>query len=123
MRKKIYIQVHKGYIVAKDIDSSAIFKMESTGLNHPRTIAGDFKEIEKVIAATLKHFCGVFSYIFKPVILVHLIPKYEGGYTNVELSAFQLAARAAGVSMCLMCDDKFGPLSENQLKETFKYWW
>ena len=58
---------------------------------------GEFYEMKKSLRKVLEQLGLRRWYMAKPVVLVHLIPKVEGGYTNVELRAFREAMLAAGV--------------------------
>jgi hypothetical protein len=57
--------------------------------------------------------------VLRPHALVHLVPKAEGGYTSIELRAFKEAAEGAGAKMAWMCDDNYGPLTDQQITDAF----
>lgn len=121
MRKHIYIKIENNRILARLVGQDKDIEFPVEGVKHPRTIASDYDEIKKSLARVIKSYRDILSYIFKPVVLIHLIPMYEGGYTKIELYAFQKAAMKAG-AICLMCDDKYAPLSNSELKEVFELW-
>ncbi len=116
-RKVIYVQVHAGYFIARLIGDSRSVRRECQALAHPRTLAGDFTQIQAALASVFKEFWGPQMWLLKPHALIHLVPKVEGGYTNIELRAFKEAAECAGAKMSWMCTDKYGPLSDEQLAE------
>ena len=66
---------------------------------------GDFDEIAECFRSTLKELGKSKRMWFKPTLLVHLIPKFEDGYTKVELRAFREAAESAGGVRILMLAD------------------
>ena len=115
-RKLIYIQVHKGYFVHKVFNGSESNKLLCSGLTHPRTLAGDWKEIESGLRNIIIIHTGVLRYVLKPLLLIHLVPKYEGGYSTSEVRLFQELGVSAGADFCYMCLDKYPPLSDHDLK-------
>ena len=96
-RPLIYIQVHSGYFVAKRIGSDRSVRKHCTGLDHPRTLMGDFHVVEACFKVALNELCLDRRFV-KPRVLVHLIPDTQGGYTNVELRAFKEASLMAGAA-------------------------
>ena len=87
----------------------------SSALAHPRSLMGDYNEVEKSFKQLLAQLGFSRWYMRKPWALVHLIPHVEGGYTNVELRAFQEAMLGAGCESVFMLDYKEPPLNETQL--------
>ena len=116
-RKLIYIQVHPGHFLARVAGEPKSIRKECAGLTHPRTLARDFSSIEAAMKDILNEFQTFQSRILKPHVLVHLIPTFEGGYTQIELRAFREAAVAAGATFPWLLDNKYGPLREDQLSE------
>jgi len=121
-RRIIYVQVHKGYFLVRLVGEVEGIRRDCSALSHPRTLAGNFAEIEKKLREIFAEIRTVQMRLRKPIALVHLIPKAEGGYTNIELRAFKDAAESAGASFGWLCDDKYGPLSETQIAEMFSSW-
>jgi hypothetical protein len=62
---------------------------------------GDFQSVAGSLAAAFREIYPALR-LFKPRALIHLIPEFEGGYTNVELRAFNEAAVMAGASFAFM---------------------
>ena len=121
MKKLIYIKVYRGYLEARTVGQNNEQQFPSNGLNHPRSLAGNFAEVEasfkEAISAQPKTLMG----IIKPVVLVHLIPKMKGGYTASELRFFREAAEGGGASEVLLLDDKAGPQPDSELNDVRKF--
>jgi hypothetical protein len=100
-RPLIYVQVHRGHFTAKRVGTDRILRKSCVGLDHPRTLMGDFNKVHEAFAAAFKELCPAIA-IFKPRSLVHLVPTVDGGYTNVELRAFKEAAEMAGAKFSFM---------------------
>src|SRR5687768_13131255 len=101
MRPLIYIQVHRGHFIAKRIGNGKAVRKECAGLEHPRTLMGDITKVEEAFSAALKELLPPINLI-RPKGLVHLLPVYEGGYTNVELRAFKEAGETAGINFAFL---------------------
>jgi hypothetical protein len=101
MRPLIYIQVHRGYFIAKHLGNGKTLRMECAGLNHPRTLMGDFHEVQRSFEAALKELLPPIR-LLKPKGLVHLVPAYEGGYTNFQTRAFKEAGEMAGINFAFL---------------------
>lgn len=100
-RPLIYIQVQRGYFIAKRVGTDRRVHKSCAGLEHPRTLMGDFQVVADCFKSAFGELCPGIR-LFKPRALVHLIPAVEGGYTNVELRAFREAAALAGASFTFM---------------------
>ncbi len=118
-RKLIYVQVHAGHLIASVVGEGRCVRRPCTALSHPRTLAGNFSEIVECLQAAFRELSSAQMRVLKPHVLVHLVPKVEGGHTNVELRAFKEAAEAAGAHMGWLLDGKNGPLSDDQVEEVF----
>jgi hypothetical protein len=120
MRKLVYIKVFKGYLEARTVGENNEKQFPSEGLTHPRSLAGKFSDVEdafkRAVASQPKTLFG----LIKPKLLIQLVPKMEGGYTELELRFFREAAAASGVSQIFLLDDQYGPLSDGELLITFK---
>ncbi|MBF6023972.1 hypothetical protein [Lysobacter niastensis] len=101
MRPLIYIQVYRGHFIAKHLGNGKTIRRECAGLDHPRTLMGDFQKVQDSFAAVLKELLPPVN-LLKPKGLVHLVPAYEGGYTNVETRAFKEAGEMAGVNFAFL---------------------
>jgi hypothetical protein len=101
MRPMIYIQVHRGHFVAKHIGNGKTTRKECAALNHPRTLMGDFNGVQEAFAAAIKELVPPVR-LLKPKGLIHLVPVYEGGYTNVELRAFKEAGEMSGINFAFL---------------------
>lgn len=91
-RKLVYVQVHKGYMIARVVGEGQSIQVQCAGLSHPRTLMGDFHAVADGFQSIRRQLdLGPFSFQ-KPGALIHLVPIYEGDYTNVELRGFREAA-------------------------------
>jgi actin-like ATPase involved in cell morphogenesis len=79
---------------------------------------GEFQEISACLKDVL-HQLGSRPW-FKARVLIHLIPKVEGGYTNVELRAFREAAEQAGAGPVWLLKDH-PAASDTELGVLFKW--
>lgn len=90
------------------------------GLNHPRSLAGDFPLVEKAFKEAISRQPSIYWGLIKPSVLVHLVPEAEGGYTMLESKFFQEAAIGGGARKICLVDDSIAPLQDSELSETFK---
>lgn len=121
MRKLIYIKVHKGFIEARTVGANNETKFSSEGLGHPRSLAGNFAEVEKTFKEAISAQPKILFGLIKPRVLVHLIPQMEGGYTDLELRFFREAALGGGASRIFLMTNKFGPQPDSQLNDLSKW--
>lgn len=119
LRKFVYIQVERGKFSARVINTASTVSLNCDGLSHPRTLAGDFSKIQSSFAKALKEILPRIT-LRKPYVLVHLLPTFEGGYTNVELRAFKEAAEALGAIVFLL-GNSHGPLTDYQIRAVTDY--
>ena len=79
---------------------------------------GDIEKIQIDLAAALKELLPRLQ-LFKPKGVIHLLPAYEGGYTNVEMRAFQEVVEMAGMKFRhLSTLDR--PHTESELREILR---
>ena len=120
-RPVVYVQIRPGMAVAKRMDTSEQATATSVALSHPRTLMGDFTQVEACLKEVFETL-GVRSWRSRAAIaLIHLVPKADGGYTNVELRAFREAALGAGAAQAYLLADH-PPLTsdqENEIKSFF----
>jgi hypothetical protein len=118
-RRFIYIQVNKGQISARRVGhpETSVTRL-CVALSHPRTLMGEFQEIATCLKGVL-HQLGSRPW-FKARVLIHLVPKVEGGYTNVELRAFREAAELAGAGPVFLLKDH-PAVSDAELGALFKW--
>lgn len=121
MKKLIYIKVYKGYIEARTAGENNERQFRSNGLSHPRSLAGGFIEVEKTFKEAISAQPKILFGLVKPKVLVHLIPKMDGGYTDLELRFFREAALGGGASEAYLLDNKFAPQSDDELKDVKKW--
>jgi hypothetical protein len=97
-RPLVYFTVSPGTLNAQVVGSSVRATVLSAAFSHPRTLMGDFTAVESAMKEALAKLGlkGIFTRA--PVVLTHLLPEAEGGYTNVELRAFREAVLGAGAA-------------------------
>lgn len=120
MNSLVYIKVFKGYIEARTYGENNEKKFYSNGLNHLRSLAGDFEEVEKTFKKAFSEQPRKWLGLIKPNVLVHLVPKMEGGYTPTELRFFREAAHGGGAIKVYLMTDQYPPLKDAELYETYK---
>jgi len=121
MKKLIYIKVRTGYIEARTLGENNERQYHSNGLSHPRSLAGNFLEVEKTFKEAIAAQPKVFFGLLKPKVLVHLIPEMEGGYTDLELRFFREAALGGGASEIHLFDNKYCPQPDKELNNVKKW--
>lgn len=97
----IYLQVLHGEVLARRV-GGATLRRSCDALAHPRTLMGDFTAVEACFRALLSELGSQGLLAIAPRVLVHLMPEADGGYTDVELRAFDEAARSAGARQCVV---------------------
>lgn len=112
MSNLIYIKVHKGYVEARTHGEHNESRFYSKGLSHPRTLAGDFVEVEKTFKEALSAQPKKWFGLIVPNVLIHLIPEAESGYTSTEIRFFEEVAFGAGARKVDLISDKCSPLNE-----------
>lgn len=90
----------KSRIVAIGKDASLHRKDASIQITnpfaHPRSMVSDFTVGEQTLKAFLKHMESKSLLALNPRIVMHLMDDPEGGFTQVEVRAFQEMAMGAG---------------------------
>ncbi len=112
--KQLYVQVRPGEMIASVVPSGPRCERKCSALSHPRTLMGEFVEIEKTLTSLVHELSPKTWLSVAPVITLHLLGTEEGGYTNVEVRAFKEAALGAGARAVLMPSGQT-PLSENAI--------
>ena len=120
MSNLVYIKVFKGYIEARTYGENNEKKFFSNGLSHPRSLAGNFEEVETTFKNALSEQPKKWLGLLKSNVLVHLVPKMEGGYTPTELRFFREAALGGRASKVYLMTDQHPPLKDTELYETYK---
>ena len=120
LRRVVYVEMHRGHLSARVPGQPVRVNRECADLSHPRTLFGKFMPIQEAIASALSELEAIRFGVIKPRGIIHLIPHFDGGYTDIELRAFREAAEAAGIFRPLLLDSKTSPLSDVQVKEVFR---
>jgi hypothetical protein len=119
-RPIVYFTVSPGTLNAQVVGSSERATVLSPALSHPRTLMGDFTAIESAMKEALSKLGLRGAFKRAPVVLTHLLPAAEGGYTNVELRAFREAALGAGAAQSWLLADH-PPLSATDVADIKKH--
>lgn len=113
----VYVQVTFGQATALLVSTGERATVLSQAFSHPRSLMGDYAEVKKCFRQLLETLHLTVWYRRKPWALVHVIPKQEGGYTNVELRAFRESMMEAGCERVYLLGDREPPLTSTQLAE------
>jgi len=121
MKKLIYVKVYKGYLEARTIGENNEQQFPSDGLKHPRSLAGDFQEVEKTFKKAISAQPKILFGLVKPKVLIHLVPEMEGGYTQLELRFFREAAFGGGAAEIFILDSNYGPQQDSEFSDLSKW--
>lgn len=105
-KSAIYLEVYEGKVKATELHSDRSIESACSGLNHQRSLMGDFFSVEKCFQDISSQLCPKTFLSTSPVLYIHLFGKNEGGYTNVEVKAFTEAGMGAGASTVKLIDSK-----------------
>lgn len=95
-RPVVYLKFHHGTLEAEMVGEAVSTRVDSTALAHSRSLMGDFLGVEAAVREAFVKLGLLHWYSRAPIAVVHLVPKVEGGYTNVEARAFREAVYGAG---------------------------
>lgn len=111
----IYIRFKKGEVQITHVESDNSQTKMCSALSHPRTLMGEFYEIEACLKELVKQVVPKSLFALAPVAVVQLLEVSEGGYTNVEIRAFREAVLGAGARRVYFPESKL-PLSSSDIK-------
>jgi hypothetical protein len=117
LRKFVYVKVYPGQLVARVFGEPREFAVDCAGLVHPRSLIGTYDGLVESFAKVVAESGAISLLFIQPRVLIHLISKVDGGYTQPELRACRQAAIAAGFVSPLLCGSEYGPLSDRELEE------
>ncbi|MEF1164590.1 hypothetical protein QTO13_25505, partial [Vibrio parahaemolyticus] len=83
----VYYRFKKGEVQATHVESGKAVNKICSALAHPRTLMGDFFEIEKCLKDISAELLPKTLFSSSPIAIVQLLEVSEGGYTNVEVRA------------------------------------
>lgn len=66
------------------------------GFKHPRTLLADFLAAERVLKHFMARLAAASWFAPSPVVVMHPLPKQDGGLTAIEIRAFHELAMGAG---------------------------
>lgn len=113
-KSHIYFQVRSGSITATHTESGQSITDHCAGLSHPRSLMGNFLVVESCMKELVSKLLPRSFLSVAPLGVVQLMEKSEGGYTDVEIRAFQEAALGAGCRQVLFVDSAT-PLSNQDV--------
>lgn len=119
-RPFVYIKVSVGSLSAEVVGQSHSVTVPCQALAHPRTLMGEFTAVQEAVKSALEQLGVLAWYKRAPTTLTHLLPKVEGGYTNVELRAFREAALGAGSGQAFLLADHpaLSPSDYSEIKKS-----
>lgn len=97
----IYVCVQPGQLQARLVadrpqPAGPQWSAEHAALAHPRTLMGDYFAVQTLLRQAYAALLPRHWLTPAPVVIVHLLPEAQGGYTQVESRAFREAALRAG---------------------------
>lgn len=122
IKRHLYYQIKKGQVTVTFLEADKSITKSCSALNHPRTLMGDFMEIEACFKSIVKELAPRRFLLQDPTAIVHLLESVEGGFTNVEIRAFREAAFGAGARE-IFVPNNTEKLSKSQiLSRDFTQW-
>ncbi|SDH60320.1 hypothetical protein SAMN04488136_12130 [Vibrio xiamenensis] len=88
-RNHIYYRFTKGEVTATHIETNQSATKLCPALSHPRTLMGDFYQLEACVIELTKQVFSKSIFDKPPIVIIQLFGVSEGGYTNVEIRAFK----------------------------------
>ncbi len=85
------------------------------GFEHPRTLIADFTMAELTLKYCFRKLMNKSLFAPSPVVIFHPLESDEGGYTQVELRAFEELCNQAGARRTFIRDG--AKLSKEQLQQ------
>jgi hypothetical protein len=120
IKRTIYYQVVVGRVTGTLIEKNLTITRTSKGFSHPRTVIGDFYEIESTFKEIAKELAPQKFLFQNHTAIIHFLQPVEGGLTNIESRALREAAFGAGARETFMVDSPTKLSGEQILKRTFK---
>jgi len=118
-KPKLYFEVYQGSVKATELASGLVITKRCAGLNHPRTLIGDFFSVEACFTLIVKELCPKKWLTIAPILYIHLLEKGEGGYTNIEVKAVTEAGLGAGGRIVKLIASEVVLSKEKLLNEDF----
>ena len=112
IKRHLYYQIKRGEVAVTLLEGGKTISKKCGALNHPRTLMGDFVEIEECFKSIASELAPRRYLLQDPTAIVHLLVDVEGGHTNIEIRAFREAALGAGAR------ETFVPKSTSKLSES-----
>ncbi len=115
----IHYQFKKGEVTATHLEKNKSITKQCEALAHPRTLMGNFYEIDHCVSTLSKAVFSKSLFDKAPIAIVQLFGTSEGGYTNVELRAFSEVMRGVGVCSVYFPDTELLLSSEDIINKNF----
>ena len=112
IKRHLYYQIKKGQVTVTFVENDKSITKSCSGLNHPRTLMGNFIGIEDCFKSIAKELAPRRFLLQDPIGVIHLLESVEGDYTSVEIRAFREAALGAGAR------ETFVPKSNSKLSSS-----
>ncbi|CAM3070235.1 hypothetical protein [Vibrio neptunius] len=93
----IHYQFKKGEVIATHLQTNKSVTKRCEALAHPRTLMGNFYEIDHCVKVMSKEVFSKSIFDKAPIAIVQLFGPSDGGYTNVELRAFREVMFGSGI--------------------------
>ena len=103
-RNHIYYRFKKGEVTATHIETNQSATKLCQALSHPRTLMGDFYQLEACVTELTKQVFSKSIFDKPPIVIIQLFGVSEGGYTNVEIRAFQEVMHRSKVKRVYFAD-------------------
>ncbi|UTZ21659.1 hypothetical protein [Vibrio campbellii] len=102
----IHYQFKKGEVIVTHLETNKSVTKLCEALTHPRTLMGNFYEIDHCVKVLSKEVFSKSLFDKAPIAIVQLFGPSDGGYTNVELRAFREVVLGSGARDVYFPDTK-----------------
>ncbi len=89
IKRHVYYQVTRGQVTATFVEEDKSITKLCSALNHPKTLMGNFMEIEDCFRSIAKELTPRRFLWQEHTAIVHLLESVEGGYMNFQRHPFQ----------------------------------
>ena len=121
-KPQLVIEIKTGEIIARSLTNNKTCSIPCDGLNHPRTLMGDFFNVAQCMTEVLRQLAPKRVFRRGPEVYIQLLNKLDGGVTNVEARAFREAASMAGASVVHLPKVMTSLSDEQLINHAFNNW-
>ncbi|WP_010385307.1 rod shape-determining-related protein [Pseudoalteromonas rubra] len=122
IKRHLYYQVTRGQVTATFVEEDKSITKLCSALNHPKTLMGNFMEIEDCFRSIAKELTPRRFLWQEHTAIVHLLESVEGGYISLEIRAFREAAFGAGAREVLVPNSNSKLTKAQTLNRKFTEW-